>query len=1677
MAKRYWMSVCALSLGASAVLFEVNSQFSQVRRKSFCARDASARKCAATRQSAAGAASRPFSIPLAFEPAVQAKGGGPQFIGRGTNLDVALTRKGIDVAAKSATRSVVAVASLRFIQRRGDSRSGGLSWHGVGTPSGETNYLLENDPATWRTHVPRFARVETAGGRMGISVYAHEREVEYDLRVPPGANASEIRLAVAGGRDMRLDAQGNLLMRVGQAELRMNKPVVYEEAGFSPASWDSAAAMLGIEGASASRFRTRTRGRRFGSRGSFRRSGSRRSRSVRRYSTRSRTKSYGASPQRSPRPHSDRYKLRRENRHPRQNWTRQRRARHRRAQRSRRSRRARKRSERRRSSARTGSAGAEGARKTRPPSREMRHPLEARYVLEADGTIGFRVARRDPRATLVIDPTISLAYASFLGGMGSETANSIATDAAGKIYVAGTTTSPTTFPEAAATQLGPGLPANSGTSGGVRQFFVAKLDPTQGGAGSLVYLTFLGGSADQVGGLIAVDSAGDVVITGTTTSADFPVTDASARTSGANDVTVSKLDPTGSVLLYSTLFGGNGVESSQTAGGVALDASGRIFVASDTDSTNLPVTAGAYSSVYTSPVTDGFVAVFQPGSLPALKYCSYLGLNGQIGVGGVALDASGNVYLAGFTSDPNADFPLKNAAQPFFGGGAFDAFLMKLAPGGNGAADLAYATLLGGNGSDQAFAVAVDSANPPNAYVTGTTGSTNFPTNGTVAAYQTMLPSNATAATSEAFVSVIAQDATTGLTSLAYSTYLGGSQKDTGFGIAAAHRYAVYVTGTANSWDFPWHDNFQPFNGYGNAFVAKLDTTTPGAGSLIYSTPLGGTSPAGVKAGTQGSAIATDASGNVWVTGQTTSLDFASAGNPGNGFQQICGSCQESPPASDAFVAEIQENALQQLPSLYFAGPGIPLNFGTQAIGATNIPPQFAAIKNGGEAPLVISSMAITGPNSSDFSLMNAGTCTTTSIAPGGMCSFEVGFVPSMAGAELAFVQADSNAPGSPQVLEVIGIGAGLAAPPGGINFGQQIVGTTSAPRSVTLTNTSTMTPVYLDSVVEAGPNAIMFVPASTAQQCVAIGAAGIPPSGSCLVAMTFAPTSTGTFAAEVDIQYHLSGEPEQSQTVPLTGIGVAAAPVAALLPTALDFGSVTTGTTTGIQIVTLTNTGSAALNVTAISLTGANAGDFAIVAAGSTPCPATSGSVAINASCTIGVQFAPQTAGTKSAALSFADNAASSPQTVALTGTAQTPAAIQITPASLTFAAQAVGTASGAQQVSISNPGGNTLAVNGISLVGTNAADFSETTNCPPSLAPNANCAVSVVFQPAAPGTISASLRIADNAANSPQDVALNASATQPAVVLSTPSINFGNQAVGTPSAAVSVTVTNSGNGPLVLSGISLGGANAGDFTETDNCSGSAAPNGIAPSANCAIQIIFRPACGTATALRSATLSLADNAPGSPQTIALNGTGTGVFCFLVPSGSSLSSSVSPGQTGSFALQLEAANGFTGTVGLTCAGAPSASTCTIAPGTIDIGGNQISAFQVNVATSSGGAAAVLRGPRRFVVGRGAEATWAAELALCSFLIALACAAEIKRQRSAREEGSPRGFKGRPVRRFAILAGATFLVVMSLGACGGGSAPASAPSDPATPAGTYSIIVTGTTSSGASQSMTLSLIVQ
>ena len=430
----------------------------------------------------------------------------------------------------------------------------------------------------------------------------------------------------------------------------------------------------------------------------------------------------------------------------------------------------------------------------------------------------------------------------------------------------------------------------------------------------------------------------------------------------------------GAHLFFSTIFGGSGAESLNGTGGIAFDSSGDVYIASDTTttpvdsaSTDLPVTAGAYQSAWDGESSDGFLAIFQPplasGGAATLKYCSYLGTNsaGAPGVGGIAVDGSGNAYIAGWASSSAGSFPSTNAFQASYGGGTSDAFLMKISPLGKGSQDLVYATLIGGSGSDQALAVALDSLTTPNAYVTGATQSSDFPMHGATGAYQGTLHTSATA---NAFLAVVGQDALSGQTSLKYSTYLGGSETDAGQGIAVAAQNAVYVTGKTTSWDFPWHDNLQPFNGAGDAFVAKLDPTSAGSASLIYATPLGGTSPTGGSANAAGNGIVADTSGHVYLAGATTSANFPTAvttENPVNGFQTNCSSCGQTPPASDAFVAEIAESA-SHAPSVYFSVASVP--FTGAGVGL-----QFAGVLNGGEAPLAISAINVTGPNSGDFAL------------------------------------------------------------------------------------------------------------------------------------------------------------------------------------------------------------------------------------------------------------------------------------------------------------------------------------------------------------------------------------------------------------------------------------------------------------------------------------------------------------------------------------------------------------------------------------------------------------------------------------------------------------------------------------------------------------------------------------
>jgi hypothetical protein len=1280
--------------------------------------------------------------------------------------------------------------------------------------------------------------------------------------------------------------------------------------------------------------------------------------------------------------------------------------------------------------------------------------IDGEYVLQADGSAGFAIGPHDPRRTLVIDPSLSVTYSTFLGGAGNETVSSMGLDSSGNVYVGGVTTNRLSFTEPLTATLGPGI-GSSPSNSTATEYFIAKINPNLSGSSSLVYLTFIGGSVSQTGGLIAVGSSGEVVLTGTTTSPDFPVTDGRTRTSGANDVTVSEIDSSGSAIVFSTLFGGSGSESQFAAGGIALDSAGNIYVASDTSSTDLPVTKGVFQPTLARGNNDGFVAEFQPAEAPSLVYCSYLGANtsAEVGVGGMAIDAAKNVYVAGFTSNTVSTLP-KNAFQTVYGGGDSDAFLMKILPTGQGAADLIYATLLGGNGIDQATAVAVDDSIPANAYITGTTQSTNFPTNGAVAAYQPSMHPNAMA---NAFLSVVAQNLNTGGATLAYSTYLGGSDNDSGLGIAVTAFNSVYLMGTTRSPDFPWHDNLQPFNGTSDAFVAKFDPSLPGAASLAYSTPLGGTAPPGLAAITAGNAIMADDLGDIYIAGQTTAADFPTAVTTSgvmNGFQPICASCQNFPAAADAFVVALRESTSQQ-PSVYFSSGSVV--FPAAPIGTQNTP-QPVAVHNGGEAPLVISSLQITGPNAQDFSLIGPGACSGVTVSTATECSFEVGFVPSTTGPEGAVVSISDNASGNPQVLELIGAGQGplVSLSTTTLNFGSQPENTNSLSQTITVANVGNQA-LTLQSPVESGPDVAQFFFSGKDITCGSSVAAGT----SCAIGVVFAPKAIGTFHAQITLTDNSGGIANSTQIIAVAGTATAPAPVATVTPSGLAFGGIRVGTASGTQQVTVLNTGSTVLSVTSIATSGANTADFAVASFGSGACTLGRSTLAAQASCTVSVRFAPaatDSPGAKSAGLVITDNAAGSPQVVALSGTATASPTIQVSTPSLQFEPQSAGTASTTQIVTVTNPGTTSLSINGFSVGGANAADFRQANNCPPSLGAGAFCTVSVVFQPTfeASPTRSAILNISDNASGSPQLVALSGSATQAAIQISPTSINFGGQQAGTASSPQTITVTNTGTGNLSFSSVVVTGGS--DFIVGANrCSASQTP----PGQTCTIQLTFSPVCANGVATRNGNLMLTDNVPGNPQTVPLSGTATGDFCFMAAS----AVTIAPGQTANYTVVVNSPSGYKGTVSLTCANVPSASTCSI-PASVNVP----SQFAVSVPTTAGSSTVASGGaPGMFSLTSKALA-FALLLLIWIFAWCLA--------RAAGRPEAPRSLAGsRLSHRVTFLWVGALCASVWIAACssGGGGDPAPA-STPGTPAGAYSLMVTGT-SPNTTAHVTLALTVQ
>ncbi|MGH8092193.1 MAG: SBBP repeat-containing protein [Chthoniobacterales bacterium] len=694
-------------------------------------------------------------LPLSFEANQGQQEQAVKFLSRGSGYNLFLTNREAvlvltkaekPVPAKKGTHATVAQKQPKrqssVLRTQLVAANPAAKVTGEEELAGKINYLIGKDPSKWRTGVATYAKVRYEQVYPGIDLvyYGNQRQLEYDFVVGPGADPARIRLKLAGARKLSVDAQGQLVVETAGGGVRWKRPEIYQE----------------VDG--------------------------------------------------------------------------------------------------------------------------QHRSVKGKYVLRRGHELSFEVAAYDTAKPLIIDP--ALVYSTYLGGSGVDEGKGIAVDTSGDAYVVGDTF------------LGP-FPTTAGafqtTSGGEVDVFVTKLDPTGSG---LVYSTYLGGSDTEYARGIAVDTSGNAYVTGLTLSSDFPTTAGAFQTinHGAYDVFVTELNSTGSGLVYSTFLGGSDYDEGDA---IAVGTSGDAYVTGFTDSDDFPTTPGAFQTtnhpngIYTD---DAFVTELNStGS--GLVYSTYLG-GYEIDRGqGIAVDTSGNAYVAGLTYSD--DFPTTAGSfQPTLNGG-LDAFVTKLNPTGTG---LIYSTYLDGSFYAEGDAIALDPSG--NAYVTGLTASSDFPT--TAGAFQTTY-----GGVQDAFVTKLNPTGS----GLVYSTYLGGSSADYCYGIAVGTSGNAYVTGDTFSSDFPTTAGaFQTtYGGDEDTFVTELNPTGTG---LIYSTYLGGSS------GDVVFGIAVDTSGNAYVTGSTSSSDFPTTAGA---FQTTYGG------GDDAFVAQFNttpECQIVVMAQKHRAGPG-----------------------------------------------------------------------------------------------------------------------------------------------------------------------------------------------------------------------------------------------------------------------------------------------------------------------------------------------------------------------------------------------------------------------------------------------------------------------------------------------------------------------------------------------------------------------------------------------------------------------------------------------------------------------------------------------------------------------------------------------------------------------------------
>ncbi|HXJ96599.1 MAG TPA: SBBP repeat-containing protein, partial [Terriglobia bacterium] len=693
---------------------------------------------------------------------------------------------------------------------------------------GKSNYFIGNDPKKWRTNVANYAKVKYEGVYPGIDLvyYGNQRQLEYDFVVAPGADPAAIRLAFNrefhNAESLEIDGDGNLRVRVKNSEVTFKKPVLYQPASTLVASNGQDA--KAVDG----RFHLTDD----------------HSVSVE-VASYDRSKPLVIDPVLS-------------------------------------------------YSSFLGGTGDEAIASVSVAVDSIGNAYVASGTLSTDFPVtsgSFQTGYGgspaicdqgdsfcgDAFVTKINPAGTAIIYSTYLGGTSSDYAFGLAVDGAGNAYVTGTTES-TNFPVTAGvfqpTFGGYPVPCDAYIPCG--DTFVTKLSPS---GSSLVYSSYLGGSDSDYAEAIFADSAGNAYVTGSTASSNFPTTPGAFQTTFTGNYTcigrsgatipcpaayVTKVNPSGTALVYSTYLGGY-TGGGDGGDGVVADALGRVTVDGSTCSTDFPITSTAFQS-RNAGICDVFLTVLNPAG-SRLSYSTYLGGNGWESAYSLAVDAFGNAYLAGQTFSTN--FPVTAGAVQTHYGGNSDAFVAKINPTLSGAASLVYCTYLGGSSGDLAGGITVDGQG--DAYVVGE-ASLGFPIADSLQA--------AVNGRSDVFVAELNPQGT----SLTYSTYLGGSGDDLADFAALGQNGNLYVAGWTRSADFPTTPRvLQPSFGGGNRdlFVVKISPASSPGVSFVPATLTFANQAAGTTSPPQTVLLHNVGSASLSISDIRTIGDFGQTNNCG----------------------------------------------------------------------------------------------------------------------------------------------------------------------------------------------------------------------------------------------------------------------------------------------------------------------------------------------------------------------------------------------------------------------------------------------------------------------------------------------------------------------------------------------------------------------------------------------------------------------------------------------------------------------------------------------------------------------------------------------------------------------------------------------------------------------------